>query len=225
MFGTLKTLFVGANARAEEQLRDHFSIELIDQKIREAEAGLKAAKYALANLIQRERSEQRQVDTLVAKINDVMARASEALQQERRDLAQEAALAVAAMENELTLRKATVDRLETRILQLKQSVETAHRRLIDLKQGAIAARAAQKEQQIQKRLGRHVAQDTAFEEAEALIANVLNRDDPFEQSQILKDIDAGLDQSNVADKLAMAGFGPATKSTAEDVLARLNAKI
>lgn len=224
MFGTLKTLFVGANARAEEQLRDHFSIELIDQKIREAEAGLKAAKYALANLIQRERSEQRQVDTLVAKINDVMARASEALQQERRDLAQEAAQAVAAMENELTLRKTTVDRLETRILQLKQSVETAHRRLIDLKQGAIAARAAQKEQQIQKRLGRHVAQDTAFEEAETLIASVLNRDDPFEQSQILKDIDAGLDQSNVADKLAMAGFGPATKATAEDVLARLNAK-
>ncbi|MCP4820531.1 MAG: PspA/IM30 family protein, partial [Shimia sp.] len=44
MFGTLKTLIAGSNARAEENLRDHFAIELIDQKIREAGENLKAAK-------------------------------------------------------------------------------------------------------------------------------------------------------------------------------------
>ncbi|WP_299937816.1 PspA/IM30 family protein [uncultured Pelagimonas sp.] len=221
MFGTLKTLIAGANARAEENVRDHYSIELIDQKIREAEASLKAAKYSLASLMQRERGESRQVATLEGKITDLMSRAKEALEGEREDLAAQAAQAIASMENELTLRRTTVQRLETRILQLRQSVETANRRIIDLKQGAIAARAAKKEQQIQKRLNAHVAKDTSFEEAEDLIARVLQKDDPFEQGQILKEIDSGLNQSDVADRLAEQGFGPASKSTANDVLSRL----
>ncbi len=224
MLRTLTTLFDGANARAEERLRDHFCIELIDQKIREAGASLKAAKFSLASLIQRERAESRQVTALENRITDLTGRATQALNDGREDLATEAAGAIAQLENELTLRRETVRRLETRILQLRQSVEAANRRIIDLKQGAIAARAAKKEADIQKRLGRHVAQDTAFEEAEAMIQRVLNRDDPFEQSQILKEIDAGLDRTDMADRLGEAGYGDPTKSTAADVLSRLRAQ-
>lgn len=57
MFGTLKTLFIGASSRAEETVRDAYAIEMIDQKIREVEASLSAAKSTLASLIQRQRSE------------------------------------------------------------------------------------------------------------------------------------------------------------------------
>jgi len=53
MFGTLKTIMTGANARAEERVRDTYAIELIEQKIREANASLQAAKGTLASLIQR----------------------------------------------------------------------------------------------------------------------------------------------------------------------------
>ncbi len=224
MLRTLNTLFDGANARAEERLRDHFCIELIDQKIREAEASLKAAKFSLASLIQRERAETRQVTALENRITDLTGRASQALEEGREDLATEAAGAIAQMENELKLRGETVRRLESRILQLRQSVDGANRRIIDLKQGAIAARAAKKEADIQRRLGSHIAQDTAFEEAEALIKRVLNRDDPFEQGQILREIDAGLDRTDMADRLAEEGFGDRTKSTAADVLNRLRAQ-
>lgn len=224
MFGTLKTLMTGASARSEERLRDVYAIELIDQKIREAEASLKSAKFALAGLIQRERAETRQLEQLEKRAADLTERARAALEDGRDDLAQEAAQAIAQMENEQALRRETVQRLETRILQLRQSVETANRRIIDLKQGAVAARAARREQEIQKRLGRHIAQDSAFEEAEDLIQRVLRRDDPFEQSQILNEIDRGLDNADVADRLAEAGFGPATRTTATDVLARLRAK-
>ncbi|MBT54081.1 MAG: phage shock protein A [Mameliella sp.] len=221
MFETFRTLVAGANARAEEQVRDRYCIELIDQKIREADASLKSAKYGLASLIQRERAETRQVATLDARVADLMSRAKAALEAGREDLAAEAAQAVADMENELEVRRGTVARLETRILQLRQSVEAANRRLIDLKQGAVAARAAKREADIQKRLGAHVARDTAFDEAEALIQRVLNRDDPFEQSQILREIDSGLNRGDMADRMAEAGFGPASKSTAADVLSRL----
>lgn len=225
MFGTLRTLVAGASARAEEQVRDQFAIELIDQKIREATDNLKAAKLGLASLIQRERAEQRQIGDLQNRINDLMQRAAEALEAGRNDLAGQAAQAVADLENELALRQVTQKRLETRILQLRQSIETAHRRIIDLKQGAIAARAAKREAGIQKRLNRHLGGTSPLEEAEELIAGVLNQDDPFEQGEILRDIDRGLDHTKVADRLADAGFGPQSRSTAEDVLRRLKTKV
>lgn len=224
MFSTLKTLVTGANARAEEKLRDTYAIELIDQKIRESEAGLKNAKFTLASLMQKQRGEAKAIATVDSQISDLTQRATEALAADREDLATHAADAIARMENERVARQQAHDRLEERVLQLKQSVERAHRRILDLKQGALTARAAQKEQQLQKRLGRHVAQDSAFEEAEALINQVLERDDPFEQSQILNEIDAGLTPSSASDVLSEAGFGPATKSNSADVLARLKSK-
>ena len=222
MFRTLKTLVTGSSARAEERVRDIYSIELIDQKVREAEASLKSAKYGLASLIQRERAESRQISALQGRINDLMARAAEALAGERSDLAQEAAQAVAEMENELQVRSETISRLETRVLQLRQSVETANRRIIDLKQGAIAARAVRREQGIQRRLNRHVGSESAIDEAEGLIARVMQQDDPFEQGEILRQIDRGLNNEDVTDRLAGAGFGASSKTTAADVLSRLN---
>lgn len=224
MFSTLKTLIDGANARAENRLRDSFSIELIDQKIREAEQNLKAAKLTLASLIQKQRSEIRQIETLQARIDDLMARARQALEDDRQDLAQTAAQAVADLENELALRKQTEGRLEARILQLRHSVQAASRRILDLKQGAISARAVKREQGLQKLLNRHLGGDSPIDEAEALIARVMKQDDPFEQSEILREIDAGMDHSNLAARMEEAGYGPKTRATASDVLTRLKAQ-
>lgn len=221
MFGTLKTLFTGANARAEEHLRDTFSVELIDQKIRESEASLKAAKLTLASLIQRQRAETRQIETLKSRVCDLITRAKEALEGDREDLAQTAAQAVADMENELTVRQETLMRLERRVLQLRQSVETANRRIVDLKQGAMSARATKREQNIQRRLNKHLGGDSPMEEAEALIARVMEQDDPFEQGEILREIDGDLGHANIADDLADAGFGKRSGSSAVDVLNRL----
>lgn len=224
MFATFRTLMTGASARAEERVRDVYSIELIDQKIRESGQALKAAKLSLASLIQRERAETRQLEQLQSRAKDLMERAAQAMDEGREDLAREAAQAVADMENEAEIRRETLRRLETRILQLRQSLEAMDRRITDLKQGAIAARAVRREQEMQKRLGRHLGGDDAATEAEELIARVLNRDDPFEQGQILAEIDRGLERSDIADRMAEAGFGSASKTSASDVLARLKAE-
>ena len=79
MLATFKTLFAGANARAEEQARDVYAIELIDQKIRETEAQVHAAKSTLASLIQRRRSEQKLLDMLRTRIQSLTERAREAI--------------------------------------------------------------------------------------------------------------------------------------------------
>ena len=128
MFATLRTLFDGASARAEDRVKDTFAVELIDQKIRESEGQLKAAKSTLASLIQRHRSEQRQLETLNNRVKTMTTRATEALKADRQDMALQAADAIATMENEALLRQQTVDRLDMQVMRLRGSVETAHRR-------------------------------------------------------------------------------------------------
>ncbi len=224
MFKTFTTLITGANARAEDRVRDAFAIELIDQKIREAEGSLKAAKATLASLIQRQRSEDQHRQGLQARITALTNRAKTALEADNIHLAEEAAAAIAQMENELQVRDATLSRLDQKILRLRTSIETSQRRIVDLKQGAIQARAVRREQTIQSRMaGSGLHATGSVEEAEELIANVLGKDDPFEHSQILAEINADLTHSTLEDRMADAGFGPATRSTADEVLKRLKA--
>lgn len=221
MFRTLATLINGQNARAEDRVRDAFAIELIDQKIRESENSLRAAKATLASLIQRQRSEEKQHGALKTRISDLTKRAKEALENDREDMAAEAARAIATMENELAVRVETLDRLDQKVMRLRSSIESGHRRIIDLKQGSIQARAVRREQNIQMQMTRTGVQSGSVEEAEELISRVLGQDDPFERSEILADINRDLDGETVTDRMADAGFGAATRSTADDVLARL----
>ncbi len=221
MFKTLSTLIAGVNARSEDRVRDAFAIELIDQKIREAETSLKAAKATLASLIQRQRSEIRQRDALKSRIADMMGRAKSAVEADREDLAAEAAQAVAHMENELTVRSETCERLDQKAIRLRSSIEAGHRRIIDLKQGAIQARAVRREQAIQSKLNTTIGTTSSTQDAEDLIARVMGRDDPFEQSEILREIDRDLGHETLADRMADNGFGRATRVTADDVLARI----
>lgn len=221
MLTTLRTLFDGEKARAELRVRDAYAVELIDQKIREAEATLSAAKRTLASLIQRQRNEARLLETLEARIATLTTRASEALEAGRDDLAGDAAQAIADMENEQTTRRETLSRLDRRIVQLRASVEAAHRRIVDLKQGAITARAIKREQAMQSRLGKTLAGTNAADEAAALIARVVDGDDPFEASEILSEIDRGLTHTDAAERLAEEGFGTPSRATAASVIARL----
>lgn len=221
MFRTLETLFRGASARAEDKVTDRYALELIDQKLREGQAALADAKASLAALIQRQRSEEKQIAALKGRVDDLQLRAGEALQTGAEALALEAAASIAQMENEITLRSETLTRIETRVVRLRSSVEAANRRLIDLRQGAIAAKAVRREANAQRKINASLSGTTSLDDAEALIARVVNDDDPFEQSEILAEIDRGLNGQDVADRMAEQGLGPANKSTAASVLERL----
>ncbi len=221
MIGTIRTLVLGMNARAEEAVRDAYSVELIDQKIRESNENLKAAKMTLASLIQRQRKEESQIALLEDRASDFMEKAKSALADGRGDLAGDAAQAVADMENELTVRRDTSHRLDRQIMRLRSSVESAHRRIVDLKQGAIAAKAVTREHRIQGQLNKSLSADSPMDEAAALIERALGQDDPLEQSQILQEIDQRLNHDDIGQRLEDAGFGKPNKTRASDILNRL----
>jgi phage shock protein A len=224
MFNVLRTLFAGASARAEEQLVDTFAIDLIEQKIREADAGLAAAKNTLAALIVRQRNEQQTFDRLVAQIADLEARVRQALASGREDLATDGATAIAQLENEKSVRRDTLAQLANRIARTQSSVEKAHRRIVDLRQGMISARAADAERKAQKNLNRSLGWTAAVREAEELIARVMVQSDPLAESEVLDEIDAGLSNAGITDRLGAAGFGTKARVDAGDVLARLRSQ-
>lgn len=225
MFATLKTLMLGSQARAEERLRAAYAIDLIDQKLREAGQGLALAKSTLASLIQRQRAEARQIAALETRLADLTLRATEALRAGREDLATPAAEAIAAMENELSQRQDTQSRLAARITRLQASVEAAHRRMIDLRQSAVSARALRDEQALQVRLNTTLSGQSPMDEAETLIAEVMGRDDPHEQSEILGEINRDLSHDTVTERLSDQGFGTPLKSSAAEVLSRLKSRL
>ena len=182
---------------------------------------MRAGKATLASLIQRQRAEEQQHTALKARVVDLTGRATEALEKGREDMATEAARAIATMENELTVRHETLERLDQKIVRLRSSIEAGHRRIIDLKQGAIQARAVKREQDIQMKMTKSGMSTNSTQEAEDLIAHVLGRDDPFEKAEILADINQDLQGDSITNRMADAGFGAATSTTADDVLARL----
>ena len=139
MFELLSTLLKGSNAKAVEVVTDHFAIDLLNQKIREAEGGVNGAKQALATLILRQRAEQTALNLLRSRKAALEDRVRKAIAAGSSDLAMEGAAAIAEMENEEAVRAQTILRLDEKVSRLRHSVEKAHRRVIDLRQGAITA--------------------------------------------------------------------------------------
>ena len=224
MFRTLTTLARAASATSEARVRDTFAIELIDQKIREAGADLRAAKHTLAVLIQRARSERSHIEALDAQIADLTTRATDALAADREDLATEAAEAIAGMENERAVRSGTLAQLDAKVTRLEQAVKTAGRRLVDLKQGALQARAKRREEALTSRLRTRLERGSNADEAAELIRSVMDTPDPVELSDIIAGIDDGTGSPDLADRMADAGFGKPSRATGASVLARIKSQ-
>lgn len=220
MLNTIAKLIQGAGHQAEEALKDQNSVSLIKENIRQAETDLSVAKKTLASLIIRKRNEEKSLERVQAKLNDLEERAKDVLASGKNDLIDELATAIANLENEAIARGETRNQLESKVERMQHSIETAHSRLTNLKQGAIAAEAVFAERKAQKRIQRSIGSNTSMREAESLVERVMNQSDPFEESQVLDEIDANLNTESLADRLAEAGYGKPNKVSKDDVLKR-----
>ena len=224
MFKTLATLVRAGSHEAEDALKGQYSLTLINQKVRESESALAIAKSNLAQFILRQRNEEKAMDRLNTQITDLEQRAIAAIESSKNELAQEAAEAIADLENDRINTRKSLDELEIRISRLRQSISKSHRRLVSLKQGAASAQTIVREQKAQKRLLHAHPHSTSFKEAEELIGKVMAQDDPFAQSEVMEQIDEELDHSNIDQKLAAAGCGKPIGVNSADILEKLSKK-
>jgi phage shock protein A len=226
MFKTVFTLFRGSVAAAEEELEDRSALLILDQQIRDAGAAVERSKRSLALAIAGDQQEGRRLDATNARIADLELRATAALDGGREDLAREAAQAIANLEADRDAAMTARTLFASEITRMKRQVSNAEARITELDRGRRVARAAEAVRAL-RRGGIEAARpyESTLPEAENTLKRLRERQiEAQAASDALIELDAATGPLATAEKLAAQGFGPRLKSTADDVLARLNAK-
>jgi phage shock protein A len=226
MFKTVLTIFRGRVAAAGEELEDRTALIVLDQQMRDAAAAVERSKRTLALAIAGDQQEGRRLDATNARIGDLEARATAALEGGRDDLAREAAQAIANLEAERDAAMTARALFASEIVRLKRHVANAEARIAELDRGRRLARASEAVRSL-RRSGIEAARpyEATLPEAERTLKRLRERQlEAQDADEALIEIDAASGPLATAEKLAEQGFGPRMKSTADDVLARLKAK-
>ena len=226
MFKTVLTLFRGSVAVAGEELEARNALLILDQQTRDAAAAVDRAKRTLALAIAQDLGEGRRLDATNARIADLEVRATAALEGGREDLAREAAEQIATLEADRDAAMTARALFASEIGRLKRQVAGAESRITELDRGRRLARASEAVRAM-RRGGVEAARpyESTLPEAEHTLKRLRERQQEAQAAdQALTELDAASSPLATAEKLAEQGFGPRLKSTADDVLARLNAK-
>jgi len=226
MFKTVFTLFRGSVAAVEEELEDRSALLILDQQMRDAAAAVERSKRSLALAIAGDQQEGRRLDATNARIADLEVRATAALDGGREDLAREAAQAIANLEADRDAAMTARTLFASEITRMKAQVANAEARITELDRGRRIARAAETVRAL-RRGGIEAARpyESTLPEAENTLKRLRARQiEAQAASDALIELDAATGPLATAEKLAEQGFGPRLRSTADDVLARLNAK-
>jgi len=226
MFKTVLTLFRGSVAAAGEELEDRSALLILDQQMRDASSAVERSKRTLALAIAQDQQEGRRLDTTNTRIADLELRATAALDGGREDLAREAAQQIAHLEADRDAAITARTLFASEITRLKRQVSSAEARITDLDRGRRLARAAEAVRAL-RRGGIEAARpyESTLPEAENTLKRLRERQMEAQAAdEALVELDTASGPLATAEKLAEQGFGPRLKSTADDVLARLNAK-
>jgi phage shock protein A len=226
MFKTILTLFRGSLAVAGEELEDRSALLILDQQMRDAAAAVERSKRTLALAIAQDQQEGRRLDATNTRIADLEIRATAALDGGREDLAREAAASIANLEADRDAAMTARTLFAQEISRLKRHVSGAESRLTELDRGRRIARASEAVRNM-RRGGVEATRpyESTLPEAENTLKRLRERQIEAQAAdEALLELDAASGPLATAEKLAEQGFGPRLKSTADDVLARLNAK-
>ncbi len=223
MFKTFVTFLRGRNFEAVEAFGDANAMTILDQQVRDASADLDRARRALAIATAQEDAEARRRTAAKARLADLETRAGTALDAGRDDLAREAAEAIAAMEIDLASAEAAGASFARECAKLRAMTANAERRLVELERGRRAARAAEAVRPLRSEGACHLGGgSSALRDAEATLKRLRERQLEDEAATAaIEAMEGSAGADLVAEKLEAAGFGTATKPTAETVLARL----
>lgn len=223
MFNTIITLVRGRSHDAAQALEDANALSILRQQLRDAAAGVEAARRSVAVVMAYAERERKSLPRINAQLADLEGRALAALAQGREDLATEAAAAIAQLEAERTTTETALATYETEIARLRDELSGAELRLRDLKRGLQLADAAQKSQTVRGVVSRPVTASLA--EAEATLSRLQSRQLHAEATAIaVVELSAGQSAEAISARLAAAGCGPAIRPDAAAVLERLKLK-
>jgi phage shock protein A len=218
------TLIRGHATDTAETVLDRQAVTLLRQQIRECADAVNSAKRAVALAIAQNDQEVQQTARLSARIADLEGRAVSALEQEKHDLAREAAETIAMLEAERETSLEAQRCFETEIARLKRIVRASEARLRDLERGQRIAVATETTARL-----RDTAADSgqsSLRDAEATLARLRARQKQMEVTEAaMAEMERSGDPAALAEKLAAAGCGAPPKHSAEEILKRLAARV
>lgn len=225
MFKTFVTILRGQAASAAEAAADANALTILDQHIRDAGAGLERARRALAVAMAQDAAEVKRIGEIEARIADLEARATAALDGNREDLAIEAAEAIARLEADKASAANAHDSFSRESRKLRNLVANAERRLADLERGRRSARVSEAVRRLRDRGACDLGQASALNDAEATLKRLRQKQAESEAADAaLEALDGVSAPDLISEKLEAAGFGDQTRPTAANVLERLKSR-
>lgn len=226
MLKLFTTLLRGTIAEAEEAAFDQNATRVLAQQLRDAATALELGKKELACAMAHRASEARAASMLSDRIEALEQGATEALNGNRADLAEEAATVIAAVEDERKDRQAAIERFDVDISRLQRLTEEGQRRLRDLSRGLEMARAQEALNRAGANGRRALASGTgALREAEDTLARIRASNTRCDDvAAALDELERKSEDASLDQRIAAAGFGPKVKTKPADILARLKAK-
>ena len=222
MYRQFSALFRSSAHTAAETIIDANAVTILRQHIRDSALNITKSRHAVATAMALHEQEISHHQRLVAQIKDLEARAEEAITAKKMDLAREAAEAIAHLENERDTSVAAQERFSTQIGELKSQLRAAQAKLRDLQRREKLAVATERTHKI------HASAPTrtfsSLSDAEQTLDRLENRQnkkDLVHKAELQLQQEGN--QSSVKERLAAAGCGKPVQSSADAVLARLQA--
>ena len=223
MFKQFVTLIRGRSHDLGEAVVDQNALGILRQQIRDCAEAVAHARRAVAVAIAQNDQEVNQCKRVVARIADLEQRAIAALETAHLDLAQEAAESIALLETERDVSLAAQATFTSEIARIKKILRQGEARLNDIERGQRIAAVTEKTQQLRERGAGSTL--NALRDAEATLSRLQNRQRQMEVADLaLTEMELSGDPQALVEKLAEAGCGPTLKTSAGDVLKRLQLK-
>ena len=220
MFKQIFTLFRGAAHTATEEFTDRNALLILQQQMRDAANALGAARKAVALAMAQNKQEQIQYDKLVERLKDLEDRAIAAIEQEKTDLAREAAETIAILEAERDTSSQAQAQFAAEISRLRTNVQNAEMRMRQLQRGQRIASATDKAQKLRTQVPESGLASLA--DAETTLQRLRERQQQIDlTAEAMAELDETGNPSHTIEKLAEAGCGKPLKTDADDVLSRL----
>lgn len=217
------TMFRGRGHDAAEAMADANAVPILRQQLRDCAHAVELGRKSIAMVMAYGEREKRMAVRIDAQLADLEARASDALQKGRDDLASEAAGAIAQLEAERDTTARAIATYQTEIIRLREVLADSEGRLRALQRGQRLAMATDHTQRL------HDAGPTALtgglSDAEATLKRLQERQAMVTATRdAVIELSVGTSADATRDRLAAAGCGAPLRPDAATVLARLKAK-
>lgn len=223
MYKQVFTLLRGSAHEAAEQFTDANALPLLRQQIRDSAKSIKASKCAIATAMVQFQAEVDHQQAIAAKMTDLEARALVAINQDKQELAQEAAEILAGLEEETETSLTAQKLFRDQISGMKGQLREAQSILRELQCGERLASASHSTRSLNSRniSCEQSSLSAARETLKRLQARQLQNQRKVEA---MAELNRTANPDSITEQLAEAGCGKPVKKSANDVLDRLRAK-